>query len=157
MVDGLAGLAGETQVPRGISRQPERFTRKSDLTRPERPGNVQWVAPKSVGRSTRVCVRSLRTQQRTDSQCQMLFVWLLCRRFARVCGWGVGWILNGSVWLVWGSGFLFVDCRLPLWWSWLYAFDGEFDPGSGRTLAACLTHASRTERPFGVLEWRTGE
>ena len=30
---------------------------------------------------------------------------------------------------------------------WLYAFDGEFDPGSGRTLAACLTHASRTERP----------
>src|SRR5690606_25506227 len=36
-------------------------------------------------------------------------------------------------------------------------FDGEFDPGSGRTLAACLTHASRTrsyqwqhwERPSG--------
>ena len=25
-------------------------------------------------------------------------------------------------------------------------FSGEFDPGSGRTLAACLTHASRTER-----------
>lgn len=25
---------------------------------------------------------------------------------------------------------------------------GEFDSGSGRTLAACLTHASRTERPF---------
>ena len=24
-------------------------------------------------------------------------------------------------------------------------FDGEFDPGSGRTLAACLTHASRAE------------
>ena len=23
-------------------------------------------------------------------------------------------------------------------------FNGEFDPGSGRTLAACLTHASRT-------------
>ena len=27
-------------------------------------------------------------------------------------------------------------------------FYGEFDPGSGRTLAACLTHASRAERPF---------
>ncbi len=27
-------------------------------------------------------------------------------------------------------------------------FVGEFDPGSGRTLAACLTHASRAERPF---------
>jgi len=24
---------------------------------------------------------------------------------------------------------------------------GEFDPGSGRTLAACLTHASRTMMP----------
>ena len=36
-------------------------------------------------------------------------------------------------------------------------FFGEFDPGSGRTLAACLTHASRAERPFGVLERRTGE
>ncbi len=34
---------------------------------------------------------------------------------------------------------------------------GEFDPGSGRTLAACLTHASRAVRPFGVHERRTGE
>ena len=25
-------------------------------------------------------------------------------------------------------------------------FDGEFDPGSERTLAACLTHASRTRK-----------
>src|SRR6187431_3687829 len=38
---------------------------------------------------------------------------------------------------------------LLLWW-WVggYVFDGEFDPGSGRTLAACLTHASRAERPL---------
>ena len=29
--------------------------------------------------------------------------------------------------------------------------DGEFDPGSGRTLAACLTHASRAnEVPSGT-------
>ena len=27
--------------------------------------------------------------------------------------------------------------------------DGEFDPGSGRTLAACFTHASRT----GLIRW----
>ena len=27
----------------------------------------------------------------------------------------------------------------------LRKLNGEFDPGSGRTLAACLTHASRTE------------
>jgi hypothetical protein len=27
---------------------------------------------------------------------------------------------------------------------------GEFDPGSGRTLAACLKHASRTEQQCSV-------
>ncbi len=27
----------------------------------------------------------------------------------------------------------------------IFNYDGEFDPGSGRTLAAFLTHASRTE------------
>ncbi len=27
----------------------------------------------------------------------------------------------------------------------------EFDPGSGRTLAACLTHASRTEIKISVF------
>jgi hypothetical protein len=38
---------------------------------------------------------------------------------------------------------------------------GEFDPGSGRTLAACLTHASRAGTQGGVTllggERRTGE
>ena len=29
-------------------------------------------------------------------------------------------------------------------------YQREFDPGSERTLAACLTHASRTRKPFGV-------
>ena len=44
-------------------------------------------------------------------------------------------------------------------WCWLFlgcgvgfglglVLFGEFDPGSGRTLAACLTHASRTGPPF---------
>ncbi len=33
-------------------------------------------------------------------------------------------------------------------WLWGLFFNGEFDPGSGRTLAACLTHASRAVRPF---------
>src|SRR5881392_3872262 len=31
-----------------------------------------------------------------------------------------------------------ISSRLPI------DINGEFDPGSGRTLAACLTHASRT-------------
>jgi hypothetical protein len=41
--------------------------------------------------------------------------------------------------------------------------NGEFDPGSGRTLAACLIHASRAgeaDHPFGGGWWnqrRTGE
>ena len=46
--------------------------------------------------------------------------------------------------VLWGSGLLVgVPCLLVLF--------GEFDPGSGRTLAACLTHASRTVKrlPFG--------
>ena len=36
---------------------------------------------------------------------------------------------------------------------------GEFDPGSERTLAARLKHASRTARGelAPLLEWRTGE
>jgi hypothetical protein len=38
-----------------------------------------------------------------------------------------------------------VSCSV---WCMLCAFNGEFDPGSGRTLAACLTHASRAVRPF---------
>ena len=32
---------------------------------------------------------------------------------------------------------------------------GEFDPGSGRTLAACLTHASRTGSAWPL--WLCGE
>ena len=31
---------------------------------------------------------------------------------------------------------------------------GEFDPGSGRTLAACLTHASRTGFSRQKLRWK---
>jgi len=32
-------------------------------------------------------------------------------------------------------------------------FNGEFDPGSGRTLAVCLTHASRTRSYFCLQEY----
>ena|SRR5690606_12247796 len=53
-----------------------------------------------------------------------------------------------------GVDFLFL-CRwslVPALCAWVrglsYDLDGEFDPGSGRTLAACLTHASRAERPL---------
>ena len=33
-------------------------------------------------------------------------------------------------------------------------FIGEFDPGSGRTLAACLTHASRTELRLTPISYK---
>src|SRR5262245_34213164 len=38
----------------------------------------------------------------------------------------------------------------------LVAHNEEFDPGSGRTLAACLMHASRTHILI-ECEWRTAE
>ena len=72
------------------------------------------------------------------------------------------------VFLLWGVVLFFVFAsfdwllgqifliRIHLALVGLFLF-GEFDSGSGRTLAACLTHASRTVRPFGVHEWRTGE
>ena len=46
------------------------------------------------------------------------------------------------------GGSLRMDCSLLgfAWW-WALFIYGEFDPGSGRTLAACLTHASRTMMP----------
>ena len=52
-----------------------------------------------------------------------------------------------TVVLTLGSGWLFVVG----WGLFLLVLFGEFDPGSGRTLAACLTHASRTVKrlPFG--------
>ena len=56
----------------------------------------------------------------------------------------LGWVGPGLVFwtvvLTVGSGWLFVVG----WGLFLLVLFGEFDPGSGRTLAACLTHASRT-------------
>ena len=64
---------------------------------------------------------------------------LVC--LAPFCG---GWVGPGLVFwtvvLTLGSGWLFVVG----WGLFLLVLFGEFDPGSGRTLAACLTHASRT-------------
>ena len=60
-------------------------------------------------------------------------------------GVGLGWGFFLRL-LLFGPG----RCRFLLGcggWCWLWVvlvLFGEFDPGSGRTLAACLTHASRT-------------
>ena len=56
--------------------------------------------------------------------------------------------LTGQIMLVLGfvRGLLRIVGLLLLRERWRRHVDinGEFDPGSGRTLAACLTHASRT-------------
>ena len=68
-----------------------------------------------------------------------------------------GWLFLMPVFGVFLLGQIFlIRIHLALFGVGLFLF-GEFDSGSGRTLAACLTHASRTVRPFGVHEWRTGE
>ena len=99
-----------------------------------------------------VCVGFLRTQQRAKSQC---IKHNLVNASCVYLGRGVRLFLAMEASLLHG-GALLVGA-----WRALRAcrrtFNGEFDPGSGRTLAACLTHASRAERPFGVLERRTGE
>src|SRR6476620_2558262 len=53
---------------------------------------------------------------------------------------------DASFWCLCLLGQIFL-IRIHLALVGLFLF-GEFDSGSGRTLAACLTHASRTERPF---------
>lgn len=87
-----------------------------------------------------------------------------------VCGfWGLfcfglpgslcfgGWVGPGLVFwtvvLTLGSGWLFVVG----WGLVLLVLFGEFDPGSGRTLAACLTHASRTVKGSACWFWMSGE
>ena len=77
----------------------------------------------------RRCACSLRTQQCVDIFCLCHVVCCAC---LRRCPLGCGWVCF--------SGF----CSLLL----CLGTYGEFDPGSGRTLAACFTHASRAVRPF---------
>ena len=66
----------------------------------------------------------------------------------------------GGVGLGWGCFFSGCSARSGLGSGSGLVLFGEFDPGSGRTLAACLTHASRTGPSSffgGRVEWRTGE
>src|SRR5690606_32832798 len=72
--------------------------------------------------------------------------WLWCLFFENSTGCLVG--LLGPGWLRLGVGLGWLGlCGWPCCWVARF-FGGEFDPGSGRTLAACLTHASRAERPL---------
>ena len=88
------------------------------------------------------------------------------------CVWFLGFVLFWFAWpfFVWGwvgPGLVFWTVVLTVGSGWLFVVGwglvllvlfGEFDPGSGRTLAACLTHASRTVKrlPFWWV-WMSGE
>lgn len=103
----------------------------------------------------------MRTQQRAKNQCQ--FCWyLLCG-----VGRGGGFRVFVSGWFCWGvlldahyARTLVGAADFPRWRTAARpgvlprlrgGIHGEFDPGSGRMLAACLTHASRT-----VIRFRPG-
>jgi hypothetical protein len=79
--------------------------------------------------------------------------WLVC--LVVCCGAAcvvvLWWVWGGLVSLMLGAALDGVVC-----WVWCcFVINGEFDPGSGRTLAACLTHASRTVKP--LRGWMSGE
>ena len=110
------------------------YPNQRGFDREGKPGNLS-ESPRVVERKFRisVCVCFLRTQQRAKSQCMLdvqtpvgagLRIWP--RGLAMICSW---------------LGFWFPGALRGAWWQ---SFNGEFDSGSGRTLAACLTHASRT-------------
>src|ERR671915_1541598 len=93
------------------------------------------------------------------SQCLVLVLWIpVCWGFVvwvplvflllPFC-WGGGFCWDFSL-LGFVGGFLLWVLCVGVWGGGclLLCLVGEFDPGSGRTLAACLTHASRAERPF---------
>ena len=70
----------------------------------------------------------------------LVALWVGCSCFlVCFCFSGCGLLLRVSWLACWGvcGGGLWLVC-------FVFGFFGEFDPGSGRTLAACLTHASRT-------------
>ena len=79
-------------------------------------------------------------------------------------GFWLLWLGVGWGYVVWFSG-LCTDCCSGLascFVVWglvgvLLVLFGEFDPGSGRTLAACLTHASRTVKGSACWFWMSGE
>ena len=105
-------------------------------------------------RCHRCCGGCFDHHDKTFYHLNILFFWCGCGLPTPLVGCNNYFLMNSDA-KFFVSGFVFcLVFRL-----FVLCLYGEFDPGSGRTLAACLTHASRTERLqlAGVLEWRTGE
>src|SRR5680860_778936 len=132
-----------------------------------------------------VC-RSSKTAQCVKSQCTCILAFermvLLFCRVVCCLAWVVLILVPGKrdgfvMSACFGAGSLSSCCQPALLWGcrvhgelsmeWLDVLgllfgpglvsNGEFDPGSGRTLAARLTHASRGRSTFGCGDRRTGE
>ena len=84
-------------------------------------------------------VWSLKTEQRVSKHSA-------CRMNAKV--WDKPWLESAGAQM----RFLISSDSKWAYRSFQY-FIGEFDPGSGRTLAACLIHASRSELIGSLLPW----
>src|SRR4051794_17390062 len=106
--------------PRGQPDDPPAGTSGRGVGLDNKPPSTKPV------RAWSVRVRSLRTQQRAESQCQVLTPFV-----------GFFGLIDSAI------------CRVAVL-GLVSNIYGEFDPGSGRTLAACLTHASRT---VNSLRW----
>ena len=94
---------------------------------------VRWTATRREGRKMLYLVNWI-TQRRTR-----LTPWTingLFKRFRTNNSQRNSWVINAR-------SRLFKNLIWASWWGLDTTF-WEFDPGSGRTLAACLTHASRT-------------
>ena len=127
--------------------------------------------PTMMGRATpslwspflRVGARTLRTEQCAKSQCVYPVEHGRCGSPCLSARRSYGNCNTGRPIRVCCSGRPTFQQRTRTRPSWLVQrfFYGEFDPGSGRTLAACLTHASRAGTSGGVTllrgERRTGE
>ena len=79
--------------------------------------------------------------------CLLCVVFGAC--FVLVCLVLISFVVGVGLGLVWFSGLctglsVLAGCVCGWLGFFLLVLFGEFDPGSGRTLAACLTHASRT-------------
>ena len=103
--------------------------------------------------------------------CHVFYAMALGAAHGFGCVWFLGFVLFWFAWpsLLWGwvgPGLVFWTVVLTVGSGWLFVVGwglfllvlfGEFDPGSGRTLAACLTHASRTVKGSACWFWMSGE
>ena len=117
-------------------KRPVSFCR---LPRDQGPGGVEARVRLILENST-VCliVDELVCFAPLTSGCPFLGGWLLMVSLTMILAF-VSFVFCQGMWLSFSLHGSFGLC------GGLF-FDGEFDPGSGRTLAACLTHASRAER-----------